>query len=136
MKKDTVTILESLNEKLKKDSKVNENELDKHLFRVSLNLSEWTEFLQRKTFEYKELEIKLDEKYKELYMYYKYEVDITLDKSELKIWINADSEYNKLRTHYNDLEVIINLCERAIKILEGTSWNVKSIIEYRKFVQQ
>lgn len=131
-------VLEKMSKKLDDDLIYEESSEPEYLLRLSNKIARWQSLYSKKLREFKHMEIKLDEKYKELYMYYQFEFDVKLDKKELSIFIKSDGEYTSINSKFKNLEVQLGFIEKAIKTLEGQSWNIKTRLEYLKalgFVQ-
>jgi len=126
----TSDIISKMHQKLLKDLEVNELFEAEYLLQLSIKISNWQYLLSKKAKEYHQHSTLKDEKYKELYMYYQFEFDIKLDKKELGIFINADSEMRKIMFSLSDLEIQIKFIEGAIKDLESQQWALKNRLEY------
>lgn len=132
----TSDYLDILNKKLEEDiSSLDYENLEPYLIRLPNKISVWNKLLSAKIRDLDDIEISIQEKYKELYKYYKFEFDLTLDKSEIKFFINGDTEYTSLLKKKNKVKNIINFCENSIKILNDSSWSIKHLIDYRKMIQ-
>lgn len=124
--------LKLLEEKLNRDLDILEKDEPNYLLELSKKISKWQSFYSRKLNLLKKTTIDADVKYCELYKYYQFEIDIKLDKKELSTFIHADVEYRKLRKAMNDLEIVLNFTEKAIKLLENQHWHLKTRLEYMK----
>jgi hypothetical protein len=125
-------ILEKLNTKLQEDIDVHESFEHEYLLNLSSKIAKWQALYSKKYREFKKLEEEKDVKFKELYMYYQFEFDVKLDKKELITFINSDIEFRKIRSKCDDVEVILNFIEKAIKTLENQNWSLKNRLEYMK----
>jgi ribosome-associated translation inhibitor RaiA len=77
----------------------------------------------------------LGKKYQELYIYYKLDFEIKLKDTEIKTFIETNSEYLSLKTAKAKLENQINYFEDCIKNLNNMRWDIKTYLEFEKFKQ-
>lgn len=73
-----------------------------------------------------------DEKYQELYDYFKYNYNKDLKSNEIDIYINAHDEYKKLKELVNKKELEVETIEGVIKLFQNRNWDIKNIIELEK----
>ena len=75
----------------------------------------------------------LGKKYQEKYIYYKMDADIQLKSTEIKTFIESDTEYLKLKSAMKKLEIQANFFEECIKNINSMRWDIKTDLELRKF---
>lgn len=127
-------VLEKISRKLEEDNKVPEQFEHEYLLTLSAKISRWQSLYAKKLREFKKYQTVLDDKYKELYMYYQFEFEVKLDKKELNTFINADAEYRKIKLEMNDVECQLTLIQDGIKNLMGQSYNLKHRLDYMRLM--
>lgn len=68
------------------------------------------------------------------FMWYKQEFDISLSNTEIKVFLEKDTELNDIRAKQKKLMVILEWLEKAMKNLDSIRWDIKNVIEYQKFI--
>jgi len=82
-----------------------------------------------------DVEETLGNKYQSLYIEYKMDFEIKLSSSEIKTFIETNSEYLKLKKAQKKLEAQINFFEECIKNINSIRWDIKTFLEMEKFKQ-
>jgi len=77
----------------------------------------------------------LGKKYQSLYIEYKMDFEIKLSSSEIKTFIETNSEYLTLKTSEKKLEAQINFFEECMKNVNSMRWDIKTFLELEKFKQ-
>ena len=90
--------------------------------------------LKKEKIEVIKLYHKLSTKYAELYLYYKEEYPIKLDKNEIKMFIEANDEYLKLNNAIKLKEMDIDILEKRLKNVENFRFDIKNYIEWEKMM--
>ena len=77
----------------------------------------------------------LGNKYQSLFIEYSLDFDVKLKPSEVKQFIDTNSEYLKLKHAKNKLENQINFFEESMKNINSMRWDIKTFLELEKFKQ-
>lgn len=122
--------IEELSEKLDKDLDVADQGEPDYLLELSKKVNKWQTLYSRLKSKAHKIQTAMDTKYTELYMFYKQEFTIKLDKSELNTFITSDVEYIKYRDELVQTEIFIQYAEKAVKLLDSQQWALKSRLDY------
>ena len=122
--------IEKLEEKLLLDLDVKEQSEQDYLLTLSTKIARWQGYYSKAKQKEYSIGSDLDFKYKELYMYYTHEFSTKLDKKDIQIFIFADNEYRKLKIQQQEVQVLAQFAEKAIKTLESQQWSLKTRLDY------
>lgn len=122
--------IEKLEEKLLLDLEVKEQSEQDYLLTLSTKIARWQGYYSKAKQKEYSIGSDLDFKYKELYMYYTHEFSTKLDKKDIQIFIFADNEYRKLKIQQQEVQVLAQFAEKAIKTLESQQWSLKTRLDY------
>ena len=122
--------IEKLEEKLLLDLDVKEQSEQDYLLTLSTKIARWQGYYSKAKQKEYSIGSDLDFKYKELYMYYTHEFSTKLDKKDIQIFIFADNEYIKLKIQQQEVQVLAQFAEKAIKTLESQQWSLKTRLDY------
>lgn len=81
-----------------------------------------------------QLENKRNEVYGKRYQYYKEDYAFSLSASEIKNYMEADSEYNKVKRDLSIYEAFFKQIVEIITELRSLQYIVKSQLEYQKLI--
>jgi hypothetical protein len=82
----------------------------------------------------KELNVSVDEKYGELYKYFKYEDNKAWsNKGDIDSQINSNKEYCSLKRESIKLEFVVKYLEEVLDNIKRMSFSVKNYIDLQKF---
>lgn len=122
--------IEKLEEKLLLDLEVSDQSEQDYLLTLSTKIAKWQGYYSKAKQKEYTIGSELDFKYKELYMYYTHEFSTKLDKKDIQIFIFADNEYRKLKIQQQEIQVLAQFAEKAIKTLESQQWSLKTRLDY------
>ena len=122
--------IEKLEEKLLLDLEVSDQSEQDYLLTLSTKIAKWQGYYSKAKQKDYTIGSELDFKYKELYMYYTHEFSTKLDKKDIQIFIFADNEYRKLKIQQQEIQVLAQFAEKAIKTLESQQWSLKTRLDY------
>lgn len=122
--------IEKLEEKLLIDLDVKEQSEQDYLLTLSTKIARWQGYYSKAKQKEYSIGSDLDFKYKELYMYFTHEFSTKLDKKDIQIFIFADNEYRKLKIQQQEVQVLAQFAEKAIKTLESQQWSLKTRLDY------
>lgn len=121
-------------EKSKEDLILSE-ELDRDAKELPRKKAQWSEWLGLFSIEWKKANYKLNAKRKEKFEYYFVNYQVTLDKRDIReIYLPGDDEIIELEKAVEVARQKVELCERTLRSLTGTGFDIKNIIEYRKLM--
>lgn len=84
--------------------------------------------------EMKELQVKIDFKYGELYKHYKFEDNHSWgNKGEIETQINSNSEFYELKKEMVKKEFVIKYLEEVLDNIKRMSFSIKNFIDLEKF---
>jgi hypothetical protein len=122
--------IQKLEEKLLSDLEVQEQSEQDYLLSLGTKIARWQSYYSKAKRKEYFLNSELDFKYKELYMYYLHEFNTKLDKKDIGVFIYADNEYRKLRSELQEIQILTQFSEKAIKTLESQQWALKTRLDY------
>lgn len=67
------------------------------------------------------------------FMYYKHDFDITLTNSEIKAFLEKDTNMNNIKSKIDFLSSKLTLVEKWLKNFDGMRFDLKLIVEWEKF---
>ena len=79
------------------------------------------------------LEKELKELYQGKWKYYKYEFDGSLDKSEIRLFIEKDLDVIRLTGQLSNSESALNFFDVCMKNVDQMRWDIKWWLDYNKF---
>lgn len=86
------------------------------------------------------LKSQIDKKQKEYddtwisrFLFYKHDFSITLSNTEIKTFLDRDTELNNLKYEIESFSTKINLVEKWLKNLDGMRYDFKLIVDWEKF---
>ncbi len=68
------------------------------------------------------------------FMWYKQEFDISLSNTEIKVFLEKDTELNNIRLKQKRILVVLEFLEKCMKNLDSIRWDCKLSLEYQKFI--
>jgi hypothetical protein len=126
--------LKELIEKSKEDLVLGD-ELDHVSQDMGRRIAQWLEFLIQESLNYKQIEFTLKSLEKEKLEFYTTNYDILVDKKDaLSIYLPADVDIQAIKKNLVVAQHKVDLCEKVVRGLSNTSFTIKNIIEYRKFM--
>jgi len=124
---------EKLLDRYNKFIKFESDEIEDRLFKLTETLGHYQSIYYTLKQKHTKYSFKLDRNWQEKYLYYKNEFNIVLNNSEIKQFIEKDLEYLTIKESLAEVTDLLEQVELVLKGLDGMSWNLKSLIEWRKF---
>ena len=125
--------LEILRAKSKEDCNFNKDNFISNFGntdKIFYYMNEKLDWLKIKSF----LEIKLNNKLKNLLDFYRTESKLKLNSVEQKVYIETDENYIQIKEELNYVNEAIIFIDGIIDILKRKSFEMKQYIEYQKFI--
>ena len=128
--------LEDIHKEIERDINLNPKDLSRNIISIPSLHSKYLVRLQREQLNATKLQAKYDEKYRELFLYYRNDHNIIFkNKAEIDIMINGDESISMYRNKLALSKSICSLYEGAIKQISGMSFLIRDYIEWEKFQQ-
>ena len=126
--------LEELKANAKRDCKLG-SELDDEAARLSQKKAQWSEWLSMFAVSYKKADWKLKKIQAARFEYYFSDYHITLTPGDIRnIYLPGDAKVIEALKEVELSKQKIELCDRTMKTLVSMGFDIKNIIEYRKFM--
>ena len=126
------------------DSKINDLELDVAALKIPQLHSKYMKFFSDYRFRKKEAEIKLKILRKEKFEYYSGKADqkiyaekpfdLKVLKTDINLYIDSDEDIVKQQMKIDSFEIILDYLESVLKMIANRSFQLKNVIEWRKFI--
>jgi hypothetical protein len=107
--------------------------IDKKLLELPLIVSHYQNIFYSMQAKLDEYDAQKAEMWQMKYLYYKNNFDFSLNNTEIKQFIDRDTEIINIIRKMNVVRLIANRCEETIKSLRDFSWTIKNLLEYEKF---
>jgi hypothetical protein len=126
------------------DCRIDEADLDAASRDIPLLHAKYMKLFSDYCFKRKEAEIRLKQIRRKKFEYYSGKAepedyrdnpfDLKILKSDLPLYIESDPEIEKYQLKMEMFEIIINYLEGVIKMLNNRTYQIKNMIEWRRFV--
>jgi len=123
-----------LQQELDDDMDLNEMCLPSKLLRIPNLHNKYMRYLFRESNRLIIMQEKSRELYRDLWYHYKNNHDFLLEKKEIMWHVESDTKYTKILTKLKKQENLVDFFERAVKKCNNISFDIKNIIEYKKFM--
>lgn len=137
-------LLNNLKEQIKFDLSLNETDIDAISMKNSGIIAKYISLLNEYTILHKKIEYNYNVLYKIKYEYYTgksspdvYKAkpfNIKVLKNEIDIYMNSDEDIINIKYDLDLYKSIITMIEATIKTLQSRPFEIKNIIEWRKFI--
>lgn len=140
--------IESLRDMVEKDVKIDETDLNSESLRTPQLHNKYLVLYQNSQLQLEKLEFEEKILKRDKWLYYsgkmgeddlnrhKWEpFEYTILKTDIPMFIDSDSDMQKIRAKISLQKTMTNYLEEVIKIVVGRQWNIKSAIEWIKFTQ-
>lgn len=116
--------------------------LAEEIARAPVEISRWLGYHASFLVKIREIDNMIASRYLKLFEYFQGKSEATRDekpfpkkvlKSDVDLYIGADSEYQTLLLKKEKLMIMAKVCEQTIKTLNSRSFDIKNFIEYEKF---
>ncbi|MFW6311151.1 MAG: recombination mediator protein UvsY [Nanoarchaeota archaeon] len=115
--------------------KIDEDKIDHIITKIPLLHSKYLRLYSTEFHKLKLLQIKIDKLYGDLYHYYRYEYDYSMDKKyEIETYINKDERYIKLRKGFAFQDTVVKFLENTIKTIKELNYTIKNYIDWKKLL--
>ena len=136
--------LETLQNQVDVDLKIDDTELDLESIRTPQLHNKYLKLFTKYSLQYKKVKDDYDGLYKFKWEYYTgkstmevYQAepfDLKVLKSDVHIYLNADAELQKLGQRQEYLKVGVVYIERVLREINNRNWNIRNTIEWKKFL--
>jgi hypothetical protein len=126
------------------DLKLDDTELDRESLRNPYLYDKYLKFFTTSDLELKKLKKEYDVLRLEKFEYYTGKADpevyrenpkgIKVLKGDLDLYLDADPDLRKVEESLGYMQSKVNFLEKTLKNIENRNWNIKNIIEWRKFL--
>ena len=119
------------------DLKLDDTELDRESLRNPYLYDKYLKFFTTSDLELKKLKKEYDVLRLEKFEYYTGKADpegIKVLKGDLDLYLDADPDLRKIEESLGYMQSKVNFLEKTLKNIENRNWNIKNIIEWRKFL--
>ena len=108
--------------------------LDDRVTRMAGEYAYYQNFYIQATEEKNKVETELKEMWQGKWKYYKYEFEVSLDKSEIKGFIEKDLDIIKLQGRLTNYETYRDFFKECMKNIDQMRWDIKTYLDYKKFM--
>jgi hypothetical protein len=125
------------------DSNINDDEIDIASLQIPQLHAKYMKLFSDFYFKRKQIEIKIKTLRREKFEYYTGKADpkiyaekpfdLKILKSEVNMYIESDEDINNLQLKIESFDVIINYLESVLKMISNRTYQIKNVIEWRKF---
>ena len=136
--------LETLQNQADVDLKIDDTELDLESIRTPQLHNKYLKLFTKYSLQLKKVKDDYDGLYKFKWEYYTgkstmevYQAepfDLKVLKADVHIYLNADSELQKLGQRQEYLKVVVVYIERVLREINNRNWNIRNTIEWKKFL--
>lgn len=123
---------EKLSVMIEKDLFFDDNNVIQYITRLTSISAKYNKIFLNYAKKLEVLNFEVGIKYKELYSYYSYEFEISLDKKELKFFIEADTEYIDLQMKYLNIKLLCDYIDESKKLFVTQGFNIKNRLDLMK----
>jgi hypothetical protein len=126
------------------DSKINDLEIDIASLNIPQLHSKYMKFFSDYRYKRKEAELRLKVLRREKFEYYSGKADpeiyaqnpfdLKVLKSDINLYIDSDKEIINLQMKIDSFDIIIDYLESVLKMITNRSFQIKNVIEWRKFI--
>jgi hypothetical protein len=139
--------IEELLEEWRKDSDIDRTEPGKALLNIPKLHSKYLNILSRHRLLSKESDFKLNKMRKLKWEYYTGKMDADdlkkygwepfpfVLKSEISTYLESDEDINRFLAQKALHEEVVDICQSIMKELNNRAWELKSFIDWEKFIQ-
>ena len=139
--------IEELLEEWRKDSDIDRTEPGKALLNIPKLHSKYLNILSRHRLLSKESDFKLNKMRKLKWEYYTGKMDADdlkkygwepfpfVLKSEISTYLESDEDINRFLAQKALHEEVVDICQSIMKELNNRAWDLKSFIDWEKFIQ-
>ena len=125
--------LEKLKKLIDSQLEINEDNLQESIQKTCIRKQTYQSILLRETKELVNKTQDLDILYSKLYHQYKFESSYNYTGKEIEGMISGDATYSKLVKEINTQKALINFLEKTIDNFTSLSFQIKNLIEWKKF---
>jgi hypothetical protein len=125
------------------DSNIDDAEIDIASLQIPQLHAKYMKLFSDFYFKRKQIEIKIKTLRREKFEYYTGKADpqiyaekpfdLKILKSEVNMYIESDEDINNLQLKIESFDVIINYLESVLKMISNRTYQIKNVIEWRKF---
>ena len=127
-----------------RDLKIDDTELDLESIRTPQLHNKYLKLYSKSSLLYKNALDEYSSMYKFKWEYYtgksdnkvyqEEPFDLKVLKADVHIYLNADTELQKLNQKAEYLKQVCNYLERVLKEINNRNWNIKNTIDWKKFL--
>ena len=127
-----------------RDLKIDDTELDLESIRTPQQHNKYLKLYSKSSILYKNALDEYSSMYKFKWEYYtgksdnkvyqEEPFDLKVLKADVHIYLNADTELQKLNQKAEYLKQVCNYLERVLKEINNRNWNIKNTIDWKKFL--
>jgi len=131
-----IKTFKALMKKLDLELTLTEENLIEKSKKLPMLYNEYLDIFSKELRSLKKLSADKHKKFGELYKHFKYFDNHNWEtKGEIETQILAHDEYYALVVEFNEQETMVKQLEMALENIKRTSFQIKNIIEYKKFVE-
>lgn len=118
---------------LKNCSDINIENLDKDIMKTLSLYQNLIEIVSSELYRLHKIDTKYEKIYQSLYHKYKTQYDYNLSVNEIKLYVEADDKLSGIRAEKKLSEYQISIIEKYIDMLKNKQFQIKNIIEWKKY---
>lgn len=126
--------IEQLKEEYEKDITWEFKDLATYMATIPLKIAKYQNYWFGLKNTHDRLEKEYNDKWIIRYMYYKQDFDITLKDTEIRLFLEKDTELNEIKLKLKKIINIIEWLEKCMKNLDSIRWDCKLTLETQKFL--
>ena len=126
--------IEQLKEEYEKDITWEFKDLATYMATIPLKIAKYQNYWFGLKNTHDRLEKEYNDKWIIRYMYYKQDFDITLKDTEIRLFLEKDTELNEIKLKLKKIINIIEWLEKCMKNLDSIRWDCKLTLETQKFI--
>ena len=136
--------IDELHDAIEKDLKLDDTELDLESIRTPQLHNKYLKIYTTHSLQYKKLQDDYKVMYREKWEYYtgkapsevyaRIPFDLKVLKSDISIYLDADTELQQLSQKMAYKKQIIDYLERILKEINNRNWTIRNTIEWKKFL--
>jgi len=140
--------IESLREMVKQDIKIDETDLNSESLKTPQIHNKYLVLYENSKLELEKIQFQEKVLKRDKWLYYTGKMgdddlkrhgwepfEHNILKTDIPMFLDSDTDIQKIRAKYSLQESIVSYLEEVIKIITGRQWNIKSAIEWIKFTQ-